>query len=65
MFAVSNLGLNMPGQQKAQGYFTSVGTSFGFGERTDEQSNNKTVVPGVGTYNVTRDGNDNDAPAWK
>lgn len=65
MFAVSNLGLNMPGQQKAQGYYTSVGTSLGFGERHDPLDDNKTVVPGVGTYNISKDGKDNDAPAWK
>jgi len=29
MYTVQNLGLNMPGQQKAQGYFNSVGTSLG------------------------------------
>ena len=29
------MGLTVPTQQKPQGYFTSVGTSLGFGERHD------------------------------
>lgn len=33
MYTVQNLGLNMPGQEKVQGYFNSVGTSLGFGKR--------------------------------
>jgi hypothetical protein len=51
MYSISNLGLNMPGQQKAQGYFTSVGTSLGFGEREDPNEK-RLNVPGVGTYNI-------------
>jgi len=52
MYSISNLGLNMPGQQKAQGYFTSVGTSFGFGERQDPIEADILQVPGVGTYEM-------------
>ena len=44
MFAVSNLGLNMPGQQKPQGFNTSVGTSFGYGERHDPLREKKPIV---------------------
>lgn len=32
-YTIQNLGLTVPGQQKAQGYFTSVGTGLGFGKR--------------------------------
>jgi hypothetical protein len=62
---VSNLGLNMPGQQKAIGYFTSTGTGLGFGERYDPLKANPVQVPGVGTYDVTRNGEDNEGPKWK
>jgi len=55
----------MPGQQKAMGYYTSTGTGLGFGERHDPLKDNPVVVPGVGTYNVTKDAENNDNPKWK
>ena len=64
MYSISNLGLNMPGQQKAQGYMTSVGTSFGFGERS-ETVNPKKKVPGVGTYDLGKEAEQNNNPSWK
>jgi len=63
MYSISNLGLNMPGQQKAQGYFTSVGPSFGLGERSSDQ--NKLDVPGVGNYEIGQNADQNLAPAYK
>jgi len=50
MYSIQNLGLNMPGQQKPIGYWNSVGTSFGFGDRSDPIKGEKTTVPGPGTY---------------
>lgn len=53
----------MPGQQKAQGYYTSVGTSFGLGERSNDEPH--MIIPGVGTYEMAQDAQNNMAPAWK
>ena len=53
----------MPGQQKAQGYFTSVGASFGLGERSNDEPN--MIIPGVGNYEIAQDAHNNNAPAWK
>ena len=58
---ISNLGLNMPGQQPAQGFFHSVGASFGFGERHQEKGLD---VPGVGTYKIDKGGEDNNQPKY-
>ena len=55
----------MPGQQKPIGYFNSVGTSLGFGERSDPNQGDRMYVPGVGTYDVAKNADDNGAPAWK
>ena len=54
---ISNLGLNMPGQQPAQGFYHSVGASFGFGERHEDKG---IEVPGVGTYEISKGGEAND-----
>ena len=39
-FSIQNLGLTVPTQQKPQGYFNSVGTSLGFGDRYDPLDGN-------------------------
>lgn len=49
-YSIQNLGLTVPGQQKAQGYFTSVGTSMGFGERPDGLNKMTLGFPGPATY---------------
>lgn len=45
----------MPGQEKVQGYFTSVGTSLGFGKRHDPLDGQNLYTPGVGAYNIDKD----------
>ena len=52
MYTVQNLGLNMPGQEKVQGYFNSVGTSLGFGKRHEPLDGQPIYTPGVGSYNI-------------
>lgn len=47
------------------GYYQSVGTSMGFGERHDPLKDNPMIVPGVGTYNVGKDADGNSNPSWK
>ena len=51
----------MPGQQAAQGFYHSVGASFGFGERHEDKG---MEVPGVGTYEITKGGEKNDLPKY-
>jgi hypothetical protein len=41
-----------------------VGTSLGFGERSDLMNPN-IVTPGVGTYDLRNDASENINPAWK
>ena len=65
MYSIANLGLTVPGQQKAQGFYTSVGTSLGFGERSDPLDNVPTYVPGVGEYNISKPAEENSNPTWK
>ena len=76
MYSISNLGLNMPGQNKPIGYWNSVGTSFGFVERSDPNIGDKMTNPGPGTYpqmvdseGYDRRGGDEETapngPAWK
>ena len=78
-YTIQNLGLTVPGQQKAQGFYTSVGTSLGFGRRhepLDGQNVGKEYgkdgvvtrvidFPGVGTYDVGADARANSNPSWK
>jgi hypothetical protein len=52
MYNIANLGLTVPGQQRAQGFYTSVGTSLGYGERSDPLDLVPTFVPGVGEYDI-------------
>ncbi len=64
MYQIQNLGLTVPGQQKAQGYFTSVGTSMGFGKRHDPLDGQPINFPGVGNYDITKDIEQNSNPKW-
>lgn len=50
MYQISNLGLNMPGQNKPIGYWNSVSTGFGFGERSEAITGERVTNPGPGTY---------------
>jgi hypothetical protein len=65
MYSISNLGLNMPGQQKPQGYFTSVGASFGFGDRPDPIAGEHLSFPGTGQYDLRHSADTNSEPKWK
>ena len=40
----------MPGQNKVIGFYNSVGTSFGFGDRPDPNTGDKMTNPGPGAY---------------
>lgn len=69
-YTIQNLGLTVPGQQKAQGFFTSVGTGLGFGRRhepldgqnirheygeIDGIPSRVIDYPGTGEYNIAKD----------
>ena len=65
MYNIANLGLTVPGQQRAQGFYTSVGTSLGYGERSDLLDMVPKYVPGVGEYDISKGAEENSNPTWK
>ena len=65
MYNIANLGLTVPGQQKAQGFYTSVGTSLGYGDRSDPLDYVPILNPGVGEYNIGKNADENSNPTWK
>lgn len=64
-FSIQNLGLTVPTQQKAQGYFNSVGTSLGLGIRHQPLDNVPWENPGVGDYDLAKNAEENSNPTWK
>ena len=67
MYSIANLGLTVPGQQKSQGYFTSVGTSMGLGKRHEPLDSNLDAVnnPGIGSYDIGKMADENSNPTFK
>ena len=62
----------MPGQQKAQGYFNSVGSSMGqwghesLGQKRHEPDDGMPIyVPCPSTYNIRKEASENSNPTWK
>lgn len=64
-FSIQNLGLTVPTQQKAQGFFNSVGTSMGYGKRHEPLDGMPTKNPGVGDHDLTKEAGDNSNPKWR
>ena len=75
------MGLTVPGQSKAQGFYTSVGSGLGFGKRHEpldgqnvrkEYGLNPDGYPsrivdyaGVGEYDIGKNADENSNPTWK
>ena len=64
-YSIQNLGLTVPGQRKAEGYYQSTGVSLGFGERHDPMERDKVEWPGPGAHEVRKDARVNNNPKWK
>lgn len=64
-YSIQNLGLTVPGQQKPQGYWNSVGTSLGYGKRHEPLDGKDVSFPGVGNYEISQEANENPNPKWK
>lgn len=63
-YSIQNLGLTVPGQQRPQGYFNSVGTSMGLGKRHEPLDGIDVDYPGPGEHEVGKNAGENAAPAY-